>query len=75
MTTPAQSVTAFLIHTLMRPSKILVFCSAIAFNLILGEDIFAQGRVILNGATINLSQGACLVLDNAASDALTRSSA
>src|SRR5689334_2549147 len=37
-------------------------------------EIFAQTQLILNGAIVNLNQGAYLVVDNAATNAITRNS-
>ncbi|HYG20207.1 MAG TPA: T9SS type A sorting domain-containing protein [Ohtaekwangia sp.] len=36
--------------------------------------VHGQGRIVLNGAKINLSQGACLVIQNPAANAITRTS-
>lgn len=36
--------------------------------------VLSQTRIVLNGANINISQGAYLVIDNPASDAITRNS-
>jgi hypothetical protein len=36
------------------------------------SGIFAQGRLILNGAKINIAQGATVVIDNPAANAVTR---
>src|SRR3990170_7770531 len=56
---------------LVRASALVACCvlSSIAIS-----KVSAQGRLVLNGANINLSQGAYLVVANPAADAITRNS-
>lgn len=62
------------IPLVMQHSKIILILFWVAFNCLSSEIAFAQGRIILNGATINLNQGAYLVVDNPSSEAITRTS-
>lgn len=52
-----------------RKSKL--FCVALLF---LSHGALAQTRMVLNGAKVNIAQGAYLVIDNPASNAITRTS-
>jgi hypothetical protein len=74
MKAPVRSLSILPVSRLMGLSKFPVLGLAIVFNLLLVTGTVAQGRLVLNGGTINLNQGAYLVLDNSASNAITRSS-
>lgn len=50
---------------------IVVICSLLLLSV---GSLFAQGRIVLNGAKINLSAGAYLVIANPSANAITRNS-
>ncbi len=57
--------------TTLHSTRFRILAMTVALSLI-HVAMFAQARLVLNGANVNIAQGAYLVIDNSAANAITR---
>ncbi|MEO7992569.1 MAG: T9SS type A sorting domain-containing protein [Chryseolinea sp.] len=57
--------------TTLHSTRFRILAMTVALSLV-HVAMFAQARLVLNGANVNIAQGAYLVIDNSAANAITR---